>query len=82
MPKEVLTVEDLAAVTGGMRWEDMDESRFVEDRRGWSRQRNQQVRSPTYPMPGPGPRHPGDLPSQLGYDDLVNLGRRMRQRRR
>jgi hypothetical protein len=81
MSKEVLTLEELAAVTGGMRWEDMRPSENVEDRRGWSRRRSMSVRSPVLPPPKVGPRYPGDLPEQAGLDDLIAMGRRRRRSR-
>jgi hypothetical protein len=82
MSKAVLTVEELAAVTGGMRLDDLPESPHVEDRRGWSRRRSMNARSAIYPEPKPGPRFEGDLPSQLGLDDLIAMGHRSRRRRR
>ncbi|MBX3159460.1 MAG: hypothetical protein KF773_26045 [Deltaproteobacteria bacterium] len=67
--------EQLAVVSGGMRWEGLPASTNVEDRRGLSLRESMRVRSPVVPPSPPVPRYPGDLPSQLGIDDI---GRRRR----
>jgi hypothetical protein len=35
-----LTLDELAATHGGMRWEQFRRSTNIEDRRGWSRERS------------------------------------------
>jgi hypothetical protein len=69
----------LASASGGMRWEDFRPSENVEDRRGWTRRQHDSVRPRYLPPPTIGPRTPGDLPSQAGLDDLIELGRRRRR---
>jgi hypothetical protein len=74
-----IDLADLSSVSGGMRWEDFPPSNNVEDRRGWTRAQHRAVK-PTYlPPPEVGPRTPGDLPSQIGLDDLIAMGRRRRR---
>ena len=73
---ESVELTDLAHVHGGMRWEDLPPSQNVEDRRGMSRAESMRPRPYTPPPPqAPVPRFPGDLPSQLGLDDIGRLGR-------
>ena len=70
-----ITTLDLSTVSGGMRWQDLPPSQNVEDRRNLSPRESMRVRSePVAPSPRV-PRTPGDLPSQLGIDDI---GRRRR----
>ena len=71
------TIDDttLATVSGGMRWEDLPRSENVEDRRDWTPDQHRRVRPQSLPPPDIGPRTPGDLPSQIGLDDLERLGR-------
>jgi hypothetical protein len=74
---DLVELADLANVHGGMRWEDLPPSQNVEDRRGMSRAESMRPR-PYTPPPAQPPvaRFPGDLPSQLGLDDIGRLGRR------
>lgn len=74
-----LDLDTLAGVHGGMRWEGMPPSTNVEDRRGMSHRESMSVHSPAAPRIRPEPRYPGDLPSQLGIDDM---GRHTGRRRR
>lgn len=67
----------LAAVTGGMQWEQFRPSENVEDRRGESARASRQPAPRVAPLP-PIVRTPGDLSSQAGLDDLATLGRRRR----
>jgi hypothetical protein len=72
-----LTLDELTTVHGGMRWEDMRPSTNVEDRRGIPRRYHPR---PQYQPPTkPEPRFEGDLPSQLGLDDLMRMGQRRRR---
>lgn len=75
-PVKTLALDTLAGIHGGMRWEDLPPSTNVEDRRGLSPRESMRVRSPAVPPMRPEPRTPGDLPSQLGIDDI---GRRRRR---
>ena len=72
-----LTLDELATVHGGMRWEDMRPSTNVEDLRGVPRSKHPRTRY--QPPPKPEPRFEGDLPSQLGLDDLIRMGQRRRR---
>ena len=75
---EDISKEVLAAVHGGMRWEDMPRSENVEDRRGMTPRESMSARSPRVaPLP-PLQRSPGDLSSQAGLDDM-KLGPRRRR---
>jgi len=67
---KIIAYELLGGVCGGMRWEDLPPSTNVEDRRQLSRRESLRVRSRPVPPSPPAPRFPGDLPSQLGLDDL------------
>ena len=61
---------DLASVNGGMNTEGWRRSENIEDRRGMSLEDSMKV---AWPQPEPLPplvRTPGDLPSQLGLDDI------------
>jgi len=78
---KTINIDALVTVAGGMRWEDLPPSENVEDRRGMSRRESMRQRSPVLPPPVVGPRTPGDLPSQIGLDDLEALGRKLRRRR-
>jgi hypothetical protein len=76
---ERLDLDQLARVTGGMRLDDLPMSTNIEDRRGLSRRESMRVRSrPAPPLP-PLHRTPGDLPSQLGLDDIHVPHRRHRR---
>jgi hypothetical protein len=76
---DLVELTDLADIHGGFRWEDLPPSQNVEDRRGMSRAESMRPRPYTPPPPTPPvARFPGDLPSQLGLDDIPNLGRRRR----
>lgn len=77
-----LDLDQLASVSGGMKWEDMRPSTNVEDRRGWTAAQNRRVPIESFPPPVLGPRTPGDLPSQAGLDDMDGLVKRMRAERR
>jgi len=78
---EPLTHDQLASVSGGMRLDDLPLSTNVEDRRGLSRRESMRVRSrPAPPLP-PLHRTPGDLPHQLGLDD-IHIPHRQRTMRR
>ena len=60
----------LAAVCGGMNIDGFRRSTNVEDRRGMTLQQSRHVKSPpAAPIP-PLVRHPGDLSSQAGLDDI------------
>lgn len=72
-----LSLEQLATVHGGMRWQHFRPSQNVEDRRG-SSQRSPRPRA--LPIPELGPRYDGDLPSQAGLDDVIRMQRRRRRR--
>lgn len=62
--------EALAAVSGGMKWQEFRPSTNVEDRRGMSRWQSMHARShPAPPLP-PLTRTPNDLSHQLGLDDI------------
>lgn len=80
-PMKPIDDTTLATVSGGMRWQDLPASENVEDRRGWTRQQHNSVPRENLPPPTVGPRTPGDLPSQIGLDDLDALGRSMRRGR-
>jgi len=67
---KTIKLDELATVTGGMKWEDFRPSENVEDRRGLSPRESMRVRSPApAPLP-PIVRTPGDLSSQAGVDDI------------
>jgi hypothetical protein len=62
--------DELATVSGGMRWEDFPESQNVEDRRGMTRYQSMHAKSaPAAPLP-PLQRTPDDLSHQAGLDDI------------
>jgi bacteriocin-like protein len=61
---------DLAAVTGGMKWEQFRPSTNIEDRRGLSPRESMRVKSPPAPPLPPLTRSPGDLSHQAGLDDI------------
>ena len=61
---------DLARVTGAMNTTGFRPSKNVEDRRDWSPEDSLNAESsPGEPLP-PLIRHPGDLSSQAGLDDI------------
>ena len=63
-------IDDLAAVTGGMKWQDFRPSTNIEDRRGLTPRESMRVQSsPAPPLP-PLVRTPNDLSHQLGLDDI------------
>ena len=64
---------DLAHVQGAMDTTGFRPSRNVEDRRDWSREDS--LNAPTLPAEPLPPliRHPGDLSSQAGLDDIGKL---------
>lgn len=66
-------------VHGGMRLEGMRQSENVEDRRGLSRRESMRVRPARVPPLVLPPRHPGDLASQAGLDDMDKLFRKRRR---
>ena len=62
--------DELAGVSGGMRWEDFRPSENVEDRRGMTPYQSMHVKSPpAAPLP-PLQRTPDDLSHQAGLDDI------------
>lgn len=64
---------DLARVQGAMNTTGFRRSTNIEDRRGWSREDSLNAESPpAEPLP-PLIRHPGDLSSQAGLDDIGKL---------
>ena len=64
---------DLARVTGAMNTTGFRRSTNIEDRRDWSREDSLNAESPpAEPLP-PLIRHPGDLSSQAGLDDIGKL---------
>ena len=65
-----IDLDDLATVTGGMKWEQFPASTNVEDRRGLSPRESMRVKSPPAPPLPPLVRTPGDLSSQAGLDDI------------
>ncbi len=66
--------EQLAAVTGGMKWEEFRPSTNVEDRRGLTRWQSMHVKAtPPPPLP-PLVRTPNDLSHQAGLDDIKLRG--------
>jgi hypothetical protein len=65
-----LSLAELAAVCGGMKWEDFRPSENVEDRRGLSPRESMRVRPQMPPPLPPLQRTPGDLSSQAGLDDI------------
>lgn len=60
----------LAAVTGGMKWQQFRRSTNVEDRRGLSPWQSTHVQSPLPPPLPPLQRTPNDLSHQAGLDDI------------
>ena len=65
-----ITEEQLATVSGGMRWEDFRPSENVEDRRGMTPWQSMHAKSrPAAPLP-PLQRTPDDLSHQAGLDDI------------
>jgi len=73
-----IPIEELAAVHGGFKWQDLRPSENVEDRRGMTPRESTRAPSPAAPPLPQVPRSPGDLPSQLGIDDIGRHGRRRR----
>jgi hypothetical protein len=69
-PMKTIDLDSLAAVTGGMKWEDFPESTNVEDRRGLSPRESMRVKSPPAPPLPPLVRTPNDLSHQAGLDDI------------
>ena len=64
---------DLARVQGAMNTTGFRRSTNIEDRRGMSLEESLRVPSPpAEPLP-PLVRHPGDLSSQAGLDDIGKL---------
>ena len=62
--------DELATVSGGMRWEDFRPSTNIEDRRGMTPYQSMHVKSPpAAPLP-PLQRTPDDLSHQAGLDDI------------
>ena len=71
----------LAAVHGGMKWEDFRQSTNVEDYRQLTPRQRMRLRpAPVAPLP-PLHRTPGDLSSQAGLDDMNRFAPRRRRRR-
>ena|ERR1043166_5422331 len=62
--------DDLTAVQGGMNLDGARMSDNIEDRRGMTLEESLAVKSPPAPPLPPLIRHPGDLSSQLGLDDI------------
>ena len=60
----------LAAVAGGMKWQQFRRSTNIEDRRGLSRWESLHVQSPLPPPLPPLTRTPNDLSHQAGLDDI------------
>jgi hypothetical protein len=77
-----IDLEQLGSVSGGFRWQDLRPSTNVEDRRGWTERQQRNAPVEVFWPPGPGPRSPGDLASQAGYDDIGPLADRLRQQSR
>jgi len=72
MPAEMQHIDEdeLATVSGGMRWEDFRPSENVEDRRGMTPYQSMHAKSPpAAPLP-PLQRTPDDLSHQAGLDDI------------
>ena len=67
---QTLDLDELAHVCGGMNLEGMPESTNVEDRRGLTRKQSMAIKPTLAPPLPPLVRTPGDLPSQLGLDDI------------
>ena len=72
---KTIDLEQLASVTGGMKWEDFRPSENVEDRRGLTPRQSMRVKSPPAPALPPLVRQPGDLSSQAGLDDIKTRAR-------
>jgi hypothetical protein len=70
MTNTALDPADLGAVHGGMRTDDLPLSENIEDRRDMTLEESQRVEWPQPPPTPPLIRTPGDLPSQLGIDDI------------
>ncbi len=71
-----IAVEELAQVTGGMRWQDFRPSENIEDRRGMTPWQSMHAKSrPAAPLP-PLQRTPNDLSHQAGLDDIKIPSRR------
>ena len=79
---KVIDLDALAAVSGGMQWEQMRPSTNVEDRRDWTPAQTRRAKIEYLPEPVVGPRTPGDLPSQAGLDDIDGFVKRYRAERR
>jgi hypothetical protein len=68
-----LDPNDLADVHGGMNLDNARMSTNIEDRRGMTLEESLNAKSPPAPPLPPLIRHPGDLSSQLGLDDIGKL---------
>ena len=67
---KTIDLDDLAAATGGMKWQDFRPSMNIEDRRGLTPRESMRVKSPpALPLP-PLTRTPNDLSHQAGLDDI------------
>lgn len=67
---KTIDIDDLAAVSGGMKWQDFRPSTNIEDRRGLTPSESMRVKSPPAPSLPPLVRTPNDLSHQLGLDDI------------
>jgi len=70
--------DQLALATGGLRLDDVPDSTNIDDRRGMTRRQSMNVKRPLPPPIPPLQRHPGDLASELGLDDIKIPRRRGR----
>jgi hypothetical protein len=77
---QLICIDDLNHIRGGMHLDPSEVSTNIDDRRGETRQQARARQRHPEPLPTLPPlvRHPGDLSSQAGLDDIKASTRRRR----
>jgi len=76
---QTIHMDDLAIVCGGMHLDPREVSDNIDDRRGLTPWQSMHVKRPPVPPLPPLVRHPGDLSSQAGLDDIALIPRHRRR---